>query len=122
MKQMWELACLRWQFQPYPPPKARHLPASPAPTKTIPPPVKKFLSRQSLANTRFGRKPRHFGPPSWPSAATQSRFFPYNARVNRACNIPLHWDEEPDLRPPAGACTSRSAPQPHAEHPLPNSV
>jgi len=83
----------------------------PARQKPRLPPVKKNQARQSLANTRFGRKPRHCGAQSWPSAATQSRFFPYNARVNRACNIPLHWDEEPDLRPPAGASTYRSAPQ-----------
>ena len=84
---------------------------SPAPAINSPPSVKKILLHQPPVNPRSGSNTRRFVSNPSASATTQSRFFPYNARVNRACNIPLHWDEEPDLRHSAGASTYCSAPQ-----------
>jgi len=84
--------------------------------------AKKILKQQTLTNQHSGRNPTHFGRPLRPSAATQSRIFPYNARVNRACNIPLHRDEEPDLEPALEHVPVAPPLKPHAEHPLAYSV
>lgn len=84
------------------------------PTINSPPPVKNFLPHQPPANPHSGSNSRLFVSDPRPSAATQSRIFPYNARVNRACNIPLHRDEEPDLEPALEYASTAPPLKPHA--------